>query len=367
MQPLHHSSDRRYQHLTFPDVLRAAREPAFRVRSCAPQEIKKMQLGPYSFDKPLILAPMAGVSDRVFRNLCRAGGADYAPAEMASADPVLRNSEQTRRRLDLSADQGPRIVQIAGAVPAEMADAARAAVAAGAEIIDINMGCPAKRVCQRLAGSALLKDEPLVAEILTAVVQAVPVPVTLKTRTGWDSAQRNAVRIARLAESAGIQALTLHGRTRACGYGGAAEYDTIAEVKQAVRIPVIANGDITTPAHAAHVLAHTGADGLMIGRGAQGDPWIFRRIRAFLTDGTILAGPDEDALRTTLRMHVSGLHALYGEAMGARIARKHVGWYLQRWHARGDALRAAFNRLQSGTAQMDFLQHYNNDCYGDAA
>lgn len=367
MHAQRHRSDRRHQHLNSPGALLAAWGKLFPLPELCTTRNNKMQLGPYTFDKPLILAPMAGVSDRVFRNLCRAEGADYAPAEMTSADPVLRNSEQTRRRQDVSEDQGPRIVQIAGAVPADMAEAARAAVAQGAEIIDINMGCPAKRVCQRLAGSALLRDEPLVAQILAAVVQAVSVPVTLKTRTGWDSSQRNAVRIARLAEDLGIQALTLHGRTRACGYGGAAEYDTIAEVKQSVRIPVIANGDITTPEQAAHVLAHTGADGLMIGRAAQGDPWIFRRIRAWLKDGTILAGPGEDALRTTLSAHVSGLHLLYGEIMGTRIARKHVGWYLQRWHASGHGLRAAFNRLQSAAAQLDFLNHYNNDCYGDAA
>lgn len=315
-----------------------------------------MQLGPYIFDTPLILAPMAGVSDRVFRNLCRASGADYAPAEMTSADPRLRQTAATRRRADLAEDPAPRILQIAGAVPAEMAVAARDGEASGAQVIDINMGCPAKRVCNRLAGSALLRDEALVARILDAVVRAVSIPVTLKTRTGWDPEHRNAVRVARLAEDLGVQALTLHGRTRACGYTGTAEHDTLAQVKQAVRIPVIANGDIATPEQAAHVLAHTGADGLMIGRAAQGDPWIFARIRAYLATGERLADPTSGQLRETLCRQVEGLHELYGETMGVGIARKHAGWYFLRWHAHGASLRAAFNRLESAAAQRRFLQ-----------
>lgn len=329
-----------------------------------------MQLGPYTFDHPLILAPMAGVSDRVFRAVCRARGADYAPSEMTAANPRLQSSLQTRRRRDLHGEASPRIVQIAGADPHEMAAAARAAVAHGAEIVDINMGCPAKRVCHRLAGSALLRDEPLVAEILAAVVAAVPVPVTLKTRTGWDRATRNAVRIARLAESLGIRALTLHGRTRACGYHGAAEYDTIAEVKAAVRIPVIANGDIDSPAKARAVLAHTGADGLMIGRAAQGDPWIFARIRAALVDGRRLAMPGPEEVRRTLRAHVAGLHAFYGELLGVRIARKHAGWYFARWYGNGAALRAAFNALVHARAQLDFIDFIDNQNktqHGEAA
>ncbi len=327
----------------------------------------KMQLGPYTFEMPVILAPMAGVSDRVLRALCRARGATYAPSEMTAANPLLRATTQTQRRLDLSADQSPRIAQIAGADPQQMAAAARACVAAGAEIIDINMGCPAKRVCHRLAGSALLKDEPLVAEILSAVVNAVAVPVTLKTRTGWDSTHRNAVKIAQLAENLGIQALTLHGRTRACAYQGEAEYDTIAAVKAAVRIPVIANGDITSPEKAREVLTHTQADGLMIGRAAQGDPWIFARIAAFIADGTRLAGPTEAELRATLREHVAGLHQLYGEPAGVRIARKHAGWYFTRWFANGAALRALFNALDQATAQLAFIDRQQNLQHGEAA
>ena len=316
---------------------------------------------------------MAGVSDRVFRSLCRAEGADYAPSEMTSSDPVLRNTQQTRQRRLAEISAHPFIVQIAGADPEEMADAAREAVDEGAEVIDINMGCPAKRVCNRLAGSALLKDEDLVARILESVVGAVAVPVTLKTRTGWDLANRNAVRVARLAETIGISALTLHGRTRACAYQGAAEYDTIAAVKSAVTIPVIANGDITSPRKAREVLRKTRADGLMIGRAAQGDPWIFARIRAYLANGIELPPPTPDALRNMLLSHVSGLHDLYGEIAGPRIARKHTGWYFARWDAEAVQRRAEFNRLESAAAQLRYLEQYNalinNHCnpYGEAA
>ena len=332
-----------------------------------------MRLGPWLFDTPLILAPMAGVSDRVFRTLCRAEGADYAPSEMTSSDPVLRNTRQTRQRRLAEINAHPFIVQIAGADPQEMADAAREAVDEGAEVIDINMGCPAKRVCNRLAGSALLKDEDLVARILESVVGAVAVPVTLKTRTGWDPENRNAVRVARLAETIGISALTLHGRTRACAYQGAAEYDTIAAVKSAVTIPVIANGDITSPRKAREVLRKTRADGLMIGRAAQGDPWIFARIRAYLANGIELPPPTPDALRNMLLRHVTGLHDLYGEIAGPRIARKHTGWYFARWDAEAVQRRAEFNRLESAAAQLRYLEQYNapinNHCnpYGEAA
>jgi tRNA-dihydrouridine synthase B len=310
---------------------------------------------------------MAGVSDRVLRGLCRARGADYAPSEMISAVPALRDTAQTRRRLDLSADPALRIVQIAGADPDEMAQAARSAVDAGAEVVDINMGCPAKRVCHRQAGSALLRDEPLVARILAVVVNAVEVPVTLKFRTGWSPAERNAVRVARLAEATGIAALTLHGRTRACAYQGDAEYDTIAAVKAAVSIPVIANGDITSPAKARAVLAHTSADGLMIGRAAQGDPWIFARIRAAISSGVEMLPPTFAMIQATLLEHLEGLHALYGEAQGVRIARKHAGAYLLRWFPRGAALRATFNALDSVRAQMDFVRHVQERFEGEAA
>lgn len=332
-----------------------------------------MRLGPWQFETPIILAPMAGVSDRVFRALCRAEGADYAPSEMTSSDPVLRNTLQTRQRRRAEADAKPFIVQIAGADPADMADAARQAADEGADIIDINMGCPAKRVCNRLAGSALLRDEALVERILAAVVGAVTVPVTLKTRTGWDLANRNAVRIARLAEDLGISAITLHGRTRACAYQGNAEYETIAAVKSAVTIPVIANGDITSPAKAREVLTQTRADGLMVGRAAQGDPWIFGRIKSFLANGIHLPPPTADAVRSTLLAHVSGLHDLYGEIPGTRIARKHAGWYFTRWDREAIQRRAEFNRLESAIAQLRYLEHYtahfndDSNLYGEAA
>ena len=312
------------------------------------------QFGPFSVDTPLVLALMAGVSDRVYRQLCLQHGASWAPSEMTSADLELRQTEQTRRRLDLRGEHTPQIVQIAGADPQEMADAAQAAVALGAACIDINMGCPAKRVCHRLAGSALLRDEALVGQILAAVVQAVAVPVTLKTRTGWSPETRNAVRIARIAEDAGIAWLSLHGRTRACAYQGEAEYDTIAAVKAAVGIPVIANGDITTPAKARAVLAHTGADGVMIGRAAQGDPWIFKRIRHYLDTGETLPPPEAAEVLATMRAHVAALHDFYGTGAGLRIARKHVGWYARQL-PQGPALRAIFNAIEEAEAQLAFL------------
>ena len=313
-----------------------------------------LQLADRVFPTPLVLAPMAGVSDSVFRGLCLAHGASYAPSEMTSARPELRATVQTQRRLVACAGDGLHIVQIAGADPQQMAQAAREAVDMGAEVIDINMGCPAKRVCNQLAGSALLRDERLVDSILRAVVAAVRVPVTLKTRTGWSRAARNAVTVARIAEDAGIQLLTLHGRTRECAYAGEAEYDTIAEVKAALRIPVIANGDITTPAKARAVLAHTGADGLMIGRAAQGDPWIFGRIRQFLETGRESPMPDAPAVLATLREHVLGLHRLHGEVPGARMARKHVGWYA-RHLPQGPLLRQRFNTLERAEAQIALL------------
>ena len=248
-----------------------------------------------------------------------------------------------------------------------LAEAARAHVANGAEIIDINMGCPAKRVCNRLAGSALLKDEALVAQILEAVVKAVTVPVTLKTRTGWDRNHRNAVRIARMAEDLGIQALTLHGRTRECAYQGEAEYDTIAEVKASVGIPVIANGDITTADKARFVLDYTQADGLMIGRAAQGNPWLFARLKTYLSTGVLPLPPSRAEVLAVQSRHIAGLHAHYGEALGLRIARKHVGWYFTRWMSNGPALRAVFNTLETAQAQLDYIDYQNNHLQGEAA
>ena len=286
-----------------------------------------MRIGAHVLRNALFVAPMAGVTDRPFRILARRFGAGLAVCEMVSARPELRASRKSRLRLDHAGEPGPVSVQIAGADPAMMAEAARCNVAAGAQIIDINMGCPAKKVCNAYAGSALLENEALVARILEAVVAAVQVPVTLKIRTGPSPVRRNAVRIARLAEAAGVQLLAIHGRTRACGFGGQAEYDTIAEVKSRVCIPVIANGDIETPQEARAVLARTGADGLMIGRAAFGRPWIFREIAHFLATGAQLAPPAPAEIEAVVREHLDGLYALYGEAQGLRVARKHLGWY----------------------------------------
>ncbi len=273
---------------------------------------------------------MAGVTDLPFRNLCRRYGAGLAVSEMISSRPQLRHHRRTRQRADHEGEAEPRAVQILGVDPKEMAECARINADLGAQIIDINMGCPAKKVCRVAAGSALLRDEARVAEILTAVVAAVSVPVTLKIRTGWDKANRNAVSVARIAEDAGIQALTVHGRTRACGFQGEAEYHTIAEVKQAVGIPVIANGDITTPEKARRVLAYTGADAVMIGRAARGQPWLFRRIGHFLRTGEPLAEPGWEEKIRVIGDHVRALHRYYGPRQGVRIARKHIKWYLER-------------------------------------
>jgi tRNA-dihydrouridine synthase B len=286
-----------------------------------------MQIGPYSLSGRLILAPMAGVTDRPFRSLCRRHGASLAVSEMVSSHPGLQSDRKTLLRCDHDGEPEPRAIQILGADPRAMAEAARLNVERGAQIIDINMGCPAKKVCSVAAGSALLRDEALVGRILDAVVGAVDVPVTLKIRTGWDPSRRNAVAIARLAERCGIQALTVHGRTRACGFTGQAEYITIREVKAAVGIPVIANGDIDTPAKAHRVLRETGADALMIGRAALGNPWLFQRVAAFLQRGERLPPPSRDEVSAVMLRHIAELHAFYGEYAGVRIARKHIGWF----------------------------------------
>ncbi|MDY0011634.1 MAG: tRNA dihydrouridine synthase DusB [Rhodocyclaceae bacterium] len=287
-----------------------------------------MQLAGFSLRNNLFVAPMAGVTDRPFRQLCKRMGAGLAVSEMVTANALLYATAKTRRRTNHAGEPGPISVQIAGADPAMMAQAARHNVDQGARIIDINMGCPAKKVCNVMAGSALMRDETLVGRILDAVVAAVPdTPVTLKIRTGWDRAQRNAPRIARLAESAGIRMLAIHGRTREDRYTGSAEYDTIAEVKARVRIPVVANGDITSPAKAREVLVRTGADGLMIGRAAQGRPWIFREIEHFLATGRELPAPTLSEIHRICREHLADLHAFYGEEAGVRIARKHIAWY----------------------------------------
>ncbi|UCE88385.1 MAG: tRNA dihydrouridine synthase DusB, partial [Pseudomonadota bacterium] len=282
-----------------------------------------MKIGPYKLDNNLVLAPMAGVTDRPFRQLCKDLGAGLAVSEMISSNSLLWGSTKTQRRANHAGETEPKSVQIAGSDPQMMAEAARYNADQGAQIIDINMGCPAKKVCNVMAGSALLRDEPLVANILDAVVGAVDIPVTLKIRTGWDKDNRNALQVAHIAQNAGVQALAIHGRTRACAYKGDAEYDTIAAVKAAVSIPVIANGDITTPEKARAVLEQTGADAVMIGRAAQGRPWIFREIRHYLDTGKHLAEPDSEEVRAILLGHLHNLYAFYGEYTGVRIARKH--------------------------------------------
>jgi tRNA-dihydrouridine synthase B len=288
-----------------------------------------MRIGPYLIDPPVVLAPMAGVTDKPFRLLCKRLGAGLAVSEMTNADPKLWHTRKSLHRMDHAGEPEPVSVQIAGYDPAMLAEAARFNVANGAQIIDINMGCPAKKVCNVWSGSALLQDEPLVARIVKAVVDAVEVPVTLKIRTGWNRDNRNALSIARIAEDNGIAALAVHGRTRADKYEGEAEYDTITAVKAAVRIPVLANGDVCTPRQAKHVLEVTGADALMIGRGAQGRPWIFREIAHYLATGELLAEPEPAEVAAILLGHLEHLHAFYGEQAGVRIARKHLGWYLK--------------------------------------
>lgn len=323
-------------------------------------ESASLRIGSITLPNKLILAPMAGVTDRPFRRLCRELGAGLAVSEMVSADPRLRDTRKSRLRRDHTGEPEPRAVQIAGTDPAWLADCARFNVANGAGIIDINMGCPAKKVCNVMAGSALLRDEPLVARILEAVVKAVSVPVTLKIRTGWDRWHKNALTIARLAEASGIQALTIHGRTRACGYSGTAEYDTIRKVKAGVRIPVIANGDIDSPAKAREVLTATGADALMIGRGAQGNPWLFREIQHYLATSALAPGPTTGEVRSVLLRHLHNLYEFYGEYAGVRIARKHIGWYCRGLpdQQRASLLRAGVNRAERAALQIDLVSEY---------
>jgi tRNA-dihydrouridine synthase B len=327
--------------------------------------IHKMRIGSFRLSTPLILAPMAGVTDRPFRTLCRRMGAGLAVSEMVTARPELRTSDKTRLRLDHSGEPEPRSVQIAGTDPQMLAEAARCNVAEGAQIIDINMGCPAKKVCSKAAGSALLRDEALVARILDAVVAAVDVPVTLKIRTGWCPETRNAVRIGQIAEAAGIQALAVHGRTRACGFRGEAEFDTVRAVKQAVGIPVIANGDVDSPKSAAHVLRITGADAVMIGRAAQGRPWIFREIARYLGTGELLPPPTANEIEAIMLEHLDELYAFYGEVRGYRVARKHIDWYLKDQLARGRSdtrewrakILAAEGTMAQRRLLLTFLRH----------
>ncbi|WP_395505859.1 tRNA dihydrouridine synthase DusB [Ectopseudomonas hydrolytica] len=322
------------------------------------------RIGPYTLPNRLILAPMAGVTDRPFRQLCRRLGAGLVVSEMVTSDVRLWNSRKSSLRLLHAGDPEPRSVQIAGGDPQMLAEAARKNVELDAQIIDINMGCPAKKVCNKAAGSALLRDEPLVREILEAVVAAVDVPVTLKIRTGWDRQNKNGITVAKIAEDAGITALAVHGRTRADLYTGEAEYDTIAAIKQAVSIPVFANGDIDSPQKAKAVLDATGADALLIGRAAQGRPWIFREIEHYLRTGEILPAPSLLEVERILLEHLAALHAFYGDLMGVRIARKHVGWYLATLPGARE-FRAQFNRLDSTDAQCAHVRAFFRERHND--
>ncbi|GAA0702271.1 tRNA dihydrouridine synthase DusB [Marinobacterium maritimum] len=315
------------------------------------------RIGPYSIDSRVILAPMAGVTDRPFRQLCRRMGAGLVVSEMVTSDSRLWHTRKSSFRLDHSGEAEPRSIQIAGGDPEMMAEAARLNVTNGAQIIDINMGCPAKKVCNKAAGSALLRDEPLVKDILQAVVAAVDVPVTLKIRTGWCPETRNGVRIAEMAETAGIAALAVHGRTRADRYQGEAEYDTIARIREAIRIPLFANGDIDSPQKAAQVLEHTGADAVMIGRAAQGRPWLLGQIDHYLRTGELQSEPDLATQHAILREHLHALHDFYGDYLGVRIARKHVGWYLQSCSDNRD-FRQRFNQLETASDQVNAVDAF---------
>jgi tRNA-dihydrouridine synthase B len=316
-----------------------------------------VKIANYQLSSPVILAPMAGVTDQPFRQLCCQLGAGMAVSEMMSSNPKVWNTEKSKRRLAHSDEAGIRSVQIAGSDPDEMAKAAELNAEHGAQIIDINMGCPAKKVNKKLAGSALMKSPEQVEAILKAVVSAVDIPVTLKMRTGWCQQSRNGVEIAKIAQSCGIQALAVHGRTRSCFYKGEAEYETIKAIKKAIDIPLIANGDITSAAKAKQVLDYTGADAIMVGRAAQGRPWIFREINHFLIHGEQLATPNMDEIRAILVAHVQELHKFYGEFMGVRFARKHVAWYLQT-HEQGKQFRSIFNALETPTEQLGALNDY---------
>jgi len=316
-----------------------------------------VRIGPYLLSNNLVVAPMAGVTDRPFRLLCKRFGAGYAVSEMVASNPDLRGTEKSRRRIDHVGEPAPVAVQIAGADPVLMADAARYNVERGAQIIDLNMGCPAKKVCNVAAGSALLANESLVAAILAAVVRAVGVPVTLKIRTGSDPQRRNAVAVARIAEDAGIVALAVHGRTRACAFHGPVEYGTIRAVKAAVGIPVIANGDIDSPEQAARVLMETGADAIMIGRAAQGRPWIFREIAHFLDHGVRLAPPTVAEAHAAIVAHLADHYAFYGEMSGARIARKHLGWYTKDLSG-GDTFRREINAAETAETQLSAVHRF---------
>ena len=323
-----------------------------------------MQIGRYKIPNRLIAAPMAGVTDRPFRQLCKRLGAGMAVSEMVTANRALWNTAKTRRRCDHAGEVHPVSVQIAGGEPQMMADAAKHNVDLGAEIIDINMGCPAKKVCNLAAGSALLKHEHLVSRILDSVAAAVDAPVTLKIRTGWDEHNRNAVRVAQMAEAAGVQAIAIHGRTRADFFNGQAEYDTIAEVKSRVNIPVIVNGDIDSPQKARRVLDQTGADAVMIGRAAQGRPWIFREISHFLDQGEELGAPAPKEIQMLLIEHIQDLYAFYGEYAGVRVARKHIGWYTRTLDG-GEQFRQQMNKIESAKQQISAIERFFDNLTSD--
>jgi tRNA-dihydrouridine synthase B len=325
-----------------------------------------MRIGPLQIDPPVVLAPMAGVTDKPFRQLCKRLGAGLAVSEMTTADPRLWTTRKSLHRMDHVGEPDPVSVQIAGYDPAMLAEAARYNVDHGAQIVDINMGCPAKKVCNVWSGSALLQDEALVARILDAVVRAVDVPVTLKIRTGWNRANRNGLTIAKIAEAAGIAALAVHGRTRADLYEGEAEYDTIAAIKAAIRIPLFANGDIDSPERARQVLDYTGADAVMIGRAAQGRPWIFREIAHYFATGTTLEPPSPREVRDILLSHLDDLYAFYGEQQGLRIARKHLGWYAKD-RPENAAFRAVANRAESAAEQQRLTREYFDALQAGAA
>jgi len=316
-----------------------------------------MQIGPYTIAPNVVLAPMAGVTDKPFRQLCKRLGAGLAASEMTISDPRFWNTRKSLHRMDHAGEPAPISVQIAGTEPQQLAEAARYNVDNGAQIIDINMGCPAKKVCNAWAGSALMRDEALVARILEAVVNAVEVPVTLKIRTGWCADVRNAPSIARIAEDSGIAALAIHGRTRDQHYTGVAEYETIAAIKAMLKIPVLANGDVDSPRKAEQVLKLTGADAVMVGRAAQGRPWIFREIAHYLATGEELPSPSVEEVRDILLGHLNDLHAFYGEPQGVRIARKHLGWYAKD-RPENAAFRVVVNAAESADAQIRLTRDY---------
>lgn len=316
-----------------------------------------MRIGPYELKSPFLLAPMAGITDAPFRRLCRRFGAGMTTSEMTTADISLWNTEKSRRRLDLDMDAEPRVVQIAGSDPQQFAIAAALCVARGAQIIDINMGCPARKVCNKLAGSALLQDTKLVSRILESVVSSVAVPVTLKIRTGWDKRHRNGVEIAQIAEASGISAIAVHGRTRACRFKGAAEYATIAQIKNRVSIPVIANGDIATPEKSLEVLRLSRADGLMIGRAAQGRPWIFRELNYFFETGSHAPSLDKNEVRDIILDHLGDLYQFYGETTGVRVARKHLAWYCAGLY-NAQQFRSQVVRVDSASEQIRLTREF---------